>query len=1199
MQKPARTVLTVGLLLTALVGPWTQQDWAGDRVPECQVVQNPEDGRVQLRSPKLVFHLDTKAGLRARAWENQLTGRTLSLGAGAELEVDIDTSQKRISITGWRCTQSQAADSPPDEDIGYRKGFARTEWDDSRWLQVPSPAAGGPGSVTGFDWSRTHVTIPEDADGKQLSLVVGGFGVFDYRYTRVFLNGQQIGLRTTPARWHEPAQIDLGPGTEAHRHVRFGQDNVIALQLSGFVDRVRRLDQLDPKKARKLAMTLVWPAQYEQYLVVGEPTRTPQLRVSRLQVNHGKSACEAVFELAAEHPKISAVVTYRWNADQPVVRKFVEVVNAGDQEIRVLNVRLGDYRTDAEVSDGEQGFPVYLDGEFFMSLAHPSGWAIGQEGRVLLRHYPGVVLAPGEKFHCMETVLGVAKQEQAREQFVQYVRSRMRRVVRGHDRPYAIFDNFGSWPLREPKEGTQEITEQNFREVLEVGMFAKNTEKAMLHSLSRLAEMQKVTGRQFDLCNLHFWFDIHSEMTRFAPERFPTGFAPIKRQLKELGIASGLWINSGYGLWSTVHPSFAGCCPAQEPLRSAYSKAFRYHIRENGIRLAKFDGLEAMCYSASHDHLPGVYSTEAIHNAVIDTLRHLDDESPVTLLLLYWGYRSPWWLLDSDTLFEPGVFVEAAHPGVLPTLYARDSVTQGLDQAHWFCSEVPRLGKDSLGIWLSDWWWNSSIGKERWREGLVMDMCRGSLLLQLWADHDWLSPPEWRQMTTLFELVRARPECFANSRFILGNPWKDEPYGYCCSDGKRAFIALNNCTWQDNVLSLELNSAWGLPDGPSWELYRWYPDPARLVGEAKTFTRQVSIALRPFEVVLLEAVPSGRSPSLERKFTERPTSFAFAEPSRPVEVTLGQPGEKSPDASESIWTVLKPAAAVSAGGATLAIQEDGSILASGANPSPDTYAIRAETDLTGITAVRLEALTDASLLHGGPGRANNGNFALAEFRATAAPRSDPGAAVSISFRSAKADFSQQSHGGWPVEAAIDGNRKTAWSIDPQEDSPHVAVFEAEKPLGSPKGTTLVFNLDQGYADQPADHTLGRFRLAVTTARTPVPLPKGYGKVPTVVHGRVPASSAGGTLVVAVGLTADSVAWTTRNAATYFQNTAELDGRPADCQPVLGKETYESSWQAWRVPVGPSDKPQDFVMLVSANLPDNVQSNYTAHFIPKH
>jgi len=163
----------------------------------------------------------------------------------------------------------------------------------------------------------------------------------------------------------------------------------------------------------------------------------------------------------------------------------------------------------------------------------------------------------------------------------------------------------------------------------------------------------------------------------------------------------------------------------------------------------------------------------------------------------------------------------------------------------------------------------------------------------------------------------------------------------------------------------------------------------------------------------------------------------------------------------------------------------------------------------------------------------------------------------------------------------------------------VAVFEADKPLGAAGGTTLVFSLDLGYADQPPDHTLGRLRLAVTTAKPPVALPTGYGKVPTVVQGRVPASSSGGTLVVAVRLTAGSVAWAPRSVAKYFQCTVDLDGRPADCQPVLGNDTYEASWQAWRVPVGPSDEPQRFALAVSANLPDNVQSNYTAYFIPKH
>jgi hypothetical protein len=58
--------------------------------------------------------------------------------------------------------------------------------------------------------------------------------------------------------------------------------------------------------------------------------------------------------------------------------------------------------------------------------------------------------------------------------------------------------------------------------------------------------------------------------------------------------------------------------------------------------------------------------------------------------------------------------------------YARDSITQKLDQAQWYSSDVPVLGKDSLGVWLSDWGWNSSVGKERRQEGFVMDICRAS-----------------------------------------------------------------------------------------------------------------------------------------------------------------------------------------------------------------------------------------------------------------------------------------------------------------------------------------------------------------------------------------------------------------------------------------------------------------------------------------
>ena len=99
-------------------------------------------------------------------------------------------------------------------------------------------------------------------------------------------------------------------------------------------------------------------------------------------------------------------------------------------------------------------------------------------------------------------------------------------------------------------------------------------------------------------------------------------------------------------------------------------------------------------------------------------------------------------------------------------------------------------------------------------------------------------------------------------------------------------MALNNCTWKDGSLRLTLNSTWGLPGGGRWDIYRWYPDPARLQGEEATFGEKVSIALRPFEVVLLEVVPHGQAHSLNYSFQPKPIPTSFVEPSRQIEIDL-------------------------------------------------------------------------------------------------------------------------------------------------------------------------------------------------------------------------------------------------------------------------------------------------------------------------
>jgi mono/diheme cytochrome c family protein len=186
---------------------------------------------------------------------------------------------------------------------------------------------------------------------------------------------------------------------------------------------------------------------------------------------------------------------------------------------------------------------------------------------------------------------------------------------------------------------------------------------------------------------------------------------------------------------------------------------------------------------------------------------------------------------------------------------------------------------------------------------------------------------------------------------------------------------------------------------------------------------------------------------------------------------------RSPEARKPIdgWNTLAFTSAKSEGGATLTSQPDGSLLASGTNPDFDTYTFVATTHLTRLTAVRLEALAHPSFVKGGPGRAGNGNFALTDFRITAAPLGGQGKLVEVKLIRPRATFQQA---GLPIAATIDADPKSAWAIDPQFGKDHAAAFELETPVGFAGGTVLTFTLKFANNNQ---HSIGRPRLSVTAA----------------------------------------------------------------------------------------------------------------------
>ena len=201
-------------------------------------------------------------------------------------------------------------------------------------------------------------------------------------------------------------------------------------------------------------------------------------------------------------------------------------------------------------------------------------------------------------------------------------------------------------------------------------------------------------------------------------------------------------------------------------------------------------------------------------------------------------------------------------------------------------------------------------------------------------------------------------------------------------------------------------------------------------------------------------------------------------------------------AESNHWTVLDPKEW--AGFSTkFEKQEDLSLLGGGDVQPGGVMRVLLDTTMTNITGFRLEALTNANLLYGGPGEVGKGSFLVREFTVEASPLSDLTVTNKVQFRRALADFEAP---GFSITNAIDGElEKGGWTPTlsaERRNENHVAVFECEEPVGFPGGTRLVFTIYQTLkaddksggldAESKLDcHLLGSFRLGATT--DPVPL----------------------------------------------------------------------------------------------------------------
>ena len=160
------------------------------------------------------------------------------------------------------------------------------------------------------------------------------------------------------------------------------------------------------------------------------------------------------------------------------------------------------------------------------------------------------------------------------------------------------------------------------------------------------------------------------------------------------------------------------------------------------------------------------------------------------------------------------------------------------------------------------------------------------------------------------------------------------------------------------------------------------------------------------------------------------------------------------------------------------LQDDASLLVSGANPATAEYELEFKTSQRELTGIRLEVLPDPSLGAKGPGRAEHGNFVLNDIRVYAnTERKFTGKPLPLG--KATATYEQP---GWPAQNAVDGKTTggrtgSGWAIAKQFGKPNELTVTFAKPFKADSDIFLHIVLDQKYGTQ---HTIGRFRLSART-----------------------------------------------------------------------------------------------------------------------
>jgi len=519
-------------------------------------------------------------------------------------------------------------------------------------------------------------------------------------------------------------------------------------------------------------------------------------------------------EFTMEGQGLRVRLFYEPDKMQPILRTWLTVTDLSGQGpyLEKLTVFDLNFHTDGFYLGGF-GQPVYGN-DLFFGVEFPAAYgAFESTGRVYGWHYATTVIPGKDGYATYRAVIGASAENRVRTAFMNYIEA-----IR--PQPTKIFSLYNTW---------YDIRKFNYPALL-----------------STIQQFDTILKQKYKLPLNAFviddgWDNVHS-MWEIDRTRLPQGFRPLKEQLARMGSHLGLWISpwNGYGQarvervkWAGQNgyrPSAGHLCLGEDVYFNAFKQKTLQYLKEADLSFYKIDGFLSACNAEDHQHLPGIYSRHQLTERFVDILKALRKEKPDIFIDITVGtWLSPWWLQYADAVWITGA--DFGHAEDVPAFSERDKAITFRDYTLY-----KDFVRDRLQFPLANVMTHGIIkgklnmlgGKDEtlqnWTDNAVMYFSRGVMMWELYLSPEVLSRKEWETLAAAMHWAYANESLLKRTRFVGGNPYAREIYGYLHPGNREALLILRNPFVEPQTITLAYEDLFGTANAHDFALEMIYPN---------------------------------------------------------------------------------------------------------------------------------------------------------------------------------------------------------------------------------------------------------------------------------------------------------------------------------------------------------------------------------------